>query len=153
MVFFLLLTPGQHAAYQLEAMRPVSDRSTRLMLGEYELVQRQRVGSKLPSWTWRLTAEAYDGWRCRILEVYRGGNEFVVRQCIESMLSMPGFAGIREQVKKLKSLFNAEWKRRRPDHQKNPMAGARQRYVQRLADSGNRLSQLSKLKVKQLSSH
>lgn len=143
-VFFLLLTPGQHAAYQLEEMRQVSDRSTRLTLGDYELVQRQRTGTKVPSWTWRLTPDAYEGWRCRILEVCRGGNDYVVRQCIEGMLCMPGFAGIREQVKKLKSLFNAEWKRRRPDAHKNPMTGTRQRYVQRLANSGHRLSQLVK---------
>ena len=144
-VFFLLLTPGQHAAYQLEEMRQVRDRSTRLTLGDYELVQRQRSGTKVPSWTWRLTPDAYEGWRCRILEVCRGGNDYVVQQCIDGMLCMPGFSGIREQVKKLKWLFVAEWKRRRPDAAKNPMTGARQRYVQRLANSGHRLSQLVKI--------
>ena len=137
--FCLLLTPGQHAAFALERMRSLEERSTRLTLDDYELVLRTRAGNDRPSWTWRLTAAGYEGWRCRILEVCRGGNEFVISQCVDSLLAMPGFAGIREQVKKLKSLFGAEWKRRRRDGAVNPLAGRRQRYVQRLPDSGQRL--------------
>lgn len=140
--FCLLLTAGQHAAYHLERMHPIDDRHTRLALEDYELVLRTRPGNARPSWTWRLTNEGYEGWRYRILEVCRDGNEFAIRQCVDSLLAMPGFAGIREQVKKLKALFRAEWKRRRPDSTMNPLAGRRQRYVQRLPDSGQRLRAL-----------
>ena len=130
LVFALLLTPGSHAARQLEKLRDCGERSTRITLGDYELVQRSREGAALPAWTWRLTDEAYDGWRARVLEVVRGGNDFVVQQLIDDLTSMPGFAGVREQVKKLKALFRAEWARRRG--KQNMPALPRQRFVQRL---------------------
>ena len=111
--FALLLTPGPHAARQLEQLKDGSAREGRLALGDYELVQRPRPGQPRPAWTWRLTENAYLGWRARVLEVVRGGNDFVVSQLVVDLMAMPGFAGVREQVKKLKAVFRSEWKRRR----------------------------------------
>lgn len=147
LMFCLLVTAGPHAARVLEALRDATARDGRLVLGEYELVQRPREGNARPSWTWRLTAQAYDGWRLRALEVCRSANEFEVRQFIASLHATPGFAGVREQVKKVKTLFRAEWRRRRPDGMPYPLVGQRQRYVQRLADSGTRLSHLLREEV------
>ena len=116
-VFALLLTPGPHAARQLERLKDGSAREDRLILGDYELVQRPREGQARPAWTWRLTEDAYLGWRARVLEVVRGGNDFVVGQVVDDLMATPGFAGVREQVKKLKALFRSEWKRpRAPSH-------------------------------------
>ena len=139
-VFVLLLTPGQHAARQLEKLRDATARDTRLALGDYELVQRPREGKARPAWTWRLTEIAYAGWRARVLEVVRGGNDFVVKQLVEDITSTPGFAGVREQVKKLKALFQAEWRRRRGQQPMPPLP--RQRFVQRLSNQGQKLSSL-----------
>ncbi|WP_230971286.1 hypothetical protein [Nitrogeniibacter aestuarii] len=144
LVFCLLVTPGPHAAHSLESLRDVHARDTRLTLGEYELVQRPRAESLRPAWTWRLTQEAYEGWRLRSLEVCRGGNDFEVTQYLDALHATPGFAGVREQVKKVKSLFRAEWKRRRPNGKPCPASGTRHRYVQRLPNSGLRLWTLSK---------
>lgn len=176
-VFALLITPGSHAARQLERLRDATTREGRLTLGDYELVQRPRAkkprpagarpanphsscsqegrptveddarprqpraAEMRPAWTWRLTAEAYEGWRLRVLEVVRGGNEFVVQQLIDDLLAMPGFAGVREQVKKLKSLFRSEWKRRRGAVPVPTLP--RQRFVQRLENRGKRLSEFA----------
>jgi hypothetical protein len=139
-VFALLLTPGTHAARQLERLRDCGDKGSRITLGDYELVQRPREGKASAAWTWRLTEEAYEGWRARVLEVVRGGNEFVVKQLIDDLTSTPGFAGVREQVKKLKALFRAEWARRRGKQSMPPLP--RQRFVQRLENTGRRLSSL-----------
>ena len=139
-VFALLLTPGQHAARQLEKLRDCGERGSRMTLGDYELVQRPREGNATPAWTWRLTDEAYEGWRARVLEVVRGGNDFVVKQLVDDLLSTPGFAGVREQVKKLTALFRAEWSRRRGGRVMPELP--RQRFVQRLQNSGTRLSRL-----------
>lgn len=140
-VFALLLTPGQHAARQLEKLRDTAERDSRLTLGDYELVQRPREGKAAPAWTWRLTEVAYEGWRARVLEVVRGGNDFVVQQLVSDLTSTPGFAGVREQVKKLKSLFRAEWARRRGKQPPMPPL-PRQRFIQRLENRGERLSAL-----------
>lgn len=136
-VFALLLTPGTHAARQLEKLRDCGERGVRMTLGDYELIQRPRDGKAAPAWTWRLTDEAYAGWRARVLEVVRGGNDFVVRQLIDDLMSTPGFAGVREQAKKLKALFKAEWTRRRGGQAMPELP--RQRFVQRLENGGCRL--------------
>ena len=143
LVFCLLLTPGPHVARNLESLYDAAGRNPRLTLGDYELIQRPHPGRERAAWTWRLTGQAYEGWRLRALDVCRRGNDFEVRQFIESIHATPGFAGVREQVKKVKSLFRAEWLRRRPDGQICPATGKRQRYLQRLSNSGVRLSAAS----------
>lgn len=150
-VFALLLTPGQHAARQLEKLVDAADRDGRLTLGDYELVQRPRDGKAAPAWTWRLTEEAYEGWRARVLEVVRGGNDFVVQQLITDLTSTPGFAGVREQVKKLKALFRAEWSRRRG--KKSVPTLPRQRFVQRLENKGQRLTSICRTAVTPAGEH
>jgi len=152
LVFCLLVTPGQHAAHALESMRDVHARDTRLTLGEYELVQRPRADSARPAWTWRLTQEAYEGWRLRALEVCRGANDFEVTQYLEALHATPGFAGIREQVRKVKALFRSEWKRRRTDRSVCPRVGTKHRYVHRLSNSGVRLSALARENANHLAS-
>jgi hypothetical protein len=150
-VFALLLTPGQHAARQLEKLLDAAERDGRLTLGDYELVQRPRDGKAAPAWTWRLTEEAYEGWRARVLEVVRGGNDFVVQQLITDLTATPGFAGVREQVKKLKALFRAEWARRRGKQSMPTLP--RQRFVQRLENKGQRLSAVCKTSVMPAGEH
>lgn len=140
-VFALLLTPGTHAACQLEKLRDASTREGRLTLGDYELVQRARDGQARASWTWRLVEEAYESYRAYVLQTVRGGNELEVRQLIDDVLALPGFAGIRDQVKKLRQLFRSEWRRRRPGAEIPEMP--RQRFVQRLRNGGVRLSEVS----------
>lgn len=140
-VFALLLTPGQHAARQLEKLRDCGERGSRITLGDYELVQRPREGKTSPAWSWRMTDEAYEGWRARVLEVVRGGNDFLVQQLIADLMATPGFAGVREQVKKLKALFRAEWARRRGKQSMPPLP--RQRFVQRLQSTGCHLSTIA----------
>jgi len=125
-VYALLLTPGTHTARELERLREAENRETRLTLDDYELVQRPREGQARPAWTWRLNDGAYAGWRARVLEVVRGGNDFVVQQLVDDLMSTPGFAGVREQVKKLRSLFRAEWKRRRGGHSAPAVCAAAQ---------------------------
>ena len=136
--FALLLTKGPHAARQLEQLSDATERAGRLVLGDYELVQRPRPDAQKPAWTWRMTEEAYEGWRARILQVVRAGNPFTVGQLVDDLMSTPGFAGVREQVKKLKSLFRSEWKRRRGNQP--ALVLPRQRFVQRLSNRGTRLS-------------
>lgn len=148
LAFCLLITPGPHTARTLEKLEDATQRESRLTLDDYELVLHQRAGAARPSWTWRFSKDGYDGWRLRALQVCRVGNDFEVTQFLDALLATPGFAGIREQVKRVKALFRAEWKRRRPDCSPCPLAGARQRYVQRLSDSGTRMSALLRVKAR-----
>lgn len=139
-VFALLLTPGSHAARRLERLRDATTREGRFVLGDYELVQRPRDGQARPSWTWRLTLQGYEGWRARVLQTVRGGSDFEVQLLVDDLMALPGFAGVREQAQRLRQLLRAQWRRRRPGRAV-PQLG-RQRFVQRLANRGTRLSQL-----------
>jgi hypothetical protein len=140
LLFALLLTPGPHAARNLERLSDVGQGPGRMTLGDYELVQRPRPGQSRVSWTWRIRAEAYEAWRARVLLVVRSGSAFEVDAAIDDLRRLPGFAAIREQAKRLRALLKSEWRRRRASH---PMPTLpRQPYVQRLSNRGVVLSVL-----------
>lgn len=111
LAWFLLVSPGDHPAHQLEKLKDAMDSSSRIILTGYELVRATRPGASAPSWTWRMTAAAYSDWRTRVIDVVRRGDDYSVSQAIGSLYRVPGFAGCRAQVKKCLELFRSEWKR------------------------------------------
>ncbi len=113
----LLVTGGDHAAHQLETLRDAWDRSSRLKLAEtgYELCHVTKAGTTAgrPALSFRMTATCYENWRFRIVDTIRRGDDFTIRQIVESLHSAPGFHGIRKQVKACRALLRATWKRSR----------------------------------------
>lgn len=107
--WLLLVTPGEHPAHKLEQLRDASSR--RIRFDAYELVRHTRKGQSTPSWTWRLSDEAYEAWRDRIRATVRSGTDDDLRQLIQSLHRMPGFAGNRAQGKSLQRLLRGEWRR------------------------------------------
>ncbi|MFA7484163.1 MAG: hypothetical protein WC314_26950 [Vulcanimicrobiota bacterium] len=113
LAWFLLVSPGDHPAHQLERLRDALDPQSRITLTGYELIRATRPGAAAPSWTWRMTASTYTDWRRRIIDMVRRGDGLTLRQAIVSLHRVPGFAGSRSQVKKCLTLLKAEWKRSR----------------------------------------
>lgn len=137
----LLLTVGDNPAYTVEKLQDARDRETRLRWGDYELLQIARSGQQKPAWSWRLRQQAYDDWRHRIIQAIRHQNPFDCELVLSHLYSLPGFAGVRVQGKKLLNLYVTEWARQSGE---KFVLLRRLRYVQRLKTQGNRLSVLIK---------
>lgn len=135
----LLVTTGDSAAYAVEKLQDARARESRLRWGDYELLQIARQGQAKPAWSWRMQQQSYDDWRHRIIETMRRKNTFECDHVLDSLLRLPGFAGVRVQGKKLLHLFRMEWER---SLRTAPPPIRRLRYVQRLKSQGTRLSAL-----------
>ena len=124
----------------------------KIILTEYELVRHTRTGSKKPAWSWRYTKKQHDLLRDSIVQAIRNKRDMELRQLIQSISRSPGFALVREQVKKLNDLIKSEWKRRRAKNEPMPEL-PHHGYARRLADHGCPLSELkSSLSEKKLRS-
>jgi hypothetical protein len=117
--------------------------SDRIHLTGYELVRLTKAGADHPVWTWRYTRTRYDELREAVVQAIRRKRDDELRQLIHTFWRSPGFAGIREQVKKIADVIRAEWKRSRSNSETMPEIPARLGYVRRLPDVGKRLSELT----------
>jgi len=139
LVWVLLVTQGEHLAHRLETLRDARTAAGRLVFEHLELVALPRVGQALPSWTWRLSDAGVHGWRALLIDCARRQPWRLAFE-VQQLARLPGFAGCRAQVKKLMRLARAEHRRRCPSQP--ALVCPRQPYVQRLADTGMRLSAL-----------
>ena len=139
LTWVLLFQPGSAPDQSGQKWRDAL--TDKIILTGYELVRRTRPGSKKPAWTWRYTQTQYDLQRDSIINAIRNKQDLDLRQLIYSISRSPGFAGIREQVKKLNEFIRSEWKRRRGKSDPMP-ATPHHGYARRLPDRGCRLSEL-----------
>lgn len=114
--------------------------SERIVLKNYELVRHTRKGSTKPAWSWRYSQKQYDLIRDSIVQAIRNKRDTELRQLIKSISRSPGFALVREQVKKLKALIQSEWKRRRAKSETMPEL-PHHGYSRRLKNRGCRFSE------------
>ncbi|BBP02504.1 hypothetical protein [Sulfuriferula nivalis] len=133
-------TPEQAARENWRSL--VDDRL--VVVGGYELVRVTKVGTKKPVWTWRYTKAHYAALRESLIGDIRGHRDLLTKQLIHEIWRTPGFSAAREQVKQLKTLILAEWKRSRGTDPL-PEIPARLGYVRKLADKG---TVMKKTKVK-----
>lgn len=118
---------------------------TRIVLTGYELVRQTRAGAKLPAWTWRYTQAREHELRDSIVRSIRTRRDDELRQLIQTIWRTPGFAAARDQVKKMKALILADWKRSR-GNDPLPDIPIRVGYVRRIPDVGRKLSELGQRK-------
>lgn len=133
--WFLMLTPGENLAHDLEKLNDATTAGGRIVVTGYELVQLPRRGNVHPGWTWRMTSDTYDAWRERIVRCARREPGFLSEQLAE-LARTPGFAGCRSQVHKLLQLAKAEARRRLGTAAVSVSYPTRIGYVQRLSQSG-----------------
>lgn len=138
--FLLMVTAGAHPAHQLEPLQDI--RSSRVQVTDYELLELPRKGNSKPSWTWRMTDDAYKLWEFRIEQVTKSRNPRLAAAVFFSLYKSPGFAGIRSQVGYLVKFWRGAWKRVKRSNE--PFFPPRVLYyVSRLPDRGMRLSALA----------
>ena len=142
-LWFLLVSDGEHPAAHSETLRDAHAHGERIRLDGYELVQLPRKDSDVPAWTWRMTAERYQSWREKVVECARKPALRAEHDITKKLYSVPGFAGIRSQVGFIVGLWRREWKRRRVASDAFPKLPPL-RYVQRLKSVGVRLSALTR---------
>lgn len=128
-------TPDQSDQKWLDAI------TDRILITNYELVRHTRADSKNPAWSWRFSQKQYDLLRDLIVQAIRNKRDEDLMKLIKSISRSPGFALVREQVKKLKALIQSEWKRRRAKSEKMPVL-PHHGYSRRLPDSGMRFIEL-----------
>lgn len=174
--WWLMVTPpeyGDHLAHVSEKLADVTKAGNKLKFEQFELVElpysiptkckeerdklgynRYKARTKPTRLTWRLTTEAYENARLRIIEDVRSGDSYKLTGVIRALYAMPGFGGIRSQVGKLVALYNAEVKRAGLLNAPAPLDILR--YTRRIADDGIRLSVLTEayqLKLDEVSRH
>ncbi len=138
----LLVTNGDGVVHKLERLVDGWHSVSALQLWDYELVRLPRRDSDHPAWTWRLTRQAYEDWRARVLQCCRHGSPGQAVDVDQILSGLVGFAGVREQVKKLRALLAAEHARRfRIACPKGP----HHRYVRRLPSNGLTLRGFAKM--------
>jgi len=120
-LWWLLVTDGTGEVHQSENLISVHNKQSRLTWDDdYELIVLPKNNSK-PSVTWRMTRKCYMNWNDRIRKAIRTKySDDAARQSAWSLKRIPGFRGIREQVKKLNVLYKSEWKRIRKSDEGMP---------------------------------
>lgn len=115
--WWLLATKGSGLVHELEKLAVIRD--SRPTLTGYELVMTNRKrrdkdkpDRKLkPGWTWRMTAETFEGWKERIKTAVRHNSDNQIRQALHSLGGVPGFRECRVQARLLVRMLKNDWKR------------------------------------------
>jgi hypothetical protein len=118
-----------------------------IKLTGYNLVRRTRQGASnadKPAWTWRYTNNQNDSLRDAIASAIKGRRDLELKKLIHSIYRSPGFAGVREQVKKMSELAKSDWKRYRSKSEVMPELPKIIGYVRRLGDVGDVWSEIVK---------
>lgn len=142
--WIMLVTPGEWptSGGGNEKWLDPTSADSRVTVSGYELVRHIRPGNANPSWTWRYNAARYDELRNAIVMSIRRHNTQELRRLIDTTWRSPGFAGIRDQVKKIKALIEAEWTRSGVGDM--PELPRDLGYVRRIPDKGKYVSKLLK---------
>ena len=116
----------------------------RIELTGYELVRLTKPTEPKPVWTWRYIRSREQELRDAIVSAIRHRQDLEIKRLINSEWRSPGFAGVREQVKKMADLIREEWKRSRGKTEPLPEIPQRIGYVQRLPDKGKYIKAILK---------
>lgn len=144
--WILLKTDGTDyiPANTAEHWRFALEDKMRITLDGYELVRITKPGTSRPVWTWKYTRTQYDDIRTAIVAAIRHRDDAGLNALIHTLWRSPGFAGVRDQVKKVKQFIQTEWKRTRRSSEDFPEIPEHLGYVRRLEDKGERLSAILK---------
>ena len=109
----------------------------RIQITGYELVKLPRAKSKNAALTWRYTRQRYDDIRNEIVDSIRNRRDDELKQIIYSLWRSPGFAAVRDQVKKTRILMIKEWQRTRSKNEEMPPIPRQIGFARRIEDVGD----------------
>ena len=110
--FFLLVSPGEHLARTAEKLRDARQKRQRLTFDDrYEALLLPQRGGKI-AWTWRMTSSSFNDCAAELSDIVRvKKSRSALVDYIALLERMPGFRGIRNQVKVLRSAAGRDWMR------------------------------------------
>lgn len=139
-IWWLLCQPDHPTAPHHEQLMDATRRQGRLTVpdtrsvgsgwtADYELVHVDGT------WTWRMTPACRARWVERIQATVReaepASRHRGMRQIAHSLYTVPGYRGIRQQVRDLHRMIHVEWRRIRPAAEPLPVALRMPRYTRR----------------------
>jgi hypothetical protein len=137
----LFVWPGKDFDQKSDQWR--DPKTQRIRHSGYELVRITKPGAKAPVLSWRYQKDRFELLHDEIVLVIRSRQDARLEQIIYSLHRSPGFAGVRQQVKKLWDIVRKEWKRTR-SKEVMPEIPKTIGYVRRLPDVGGMWSDLMK---------
>lgn len=117
--------------------------SNKISITGYELVRHTRKNENEPAWSWRYTKQTEIDLRDSIVSAIKRKSDKDLSYLISQVADTIGFALARDQAKKMFALVKSEWKRHRNITEPLPELPKRIRYVQRVADIGRTLNELT----------
>ncbi|MBW8066249.1 MAG: hypothetical protein GJU77_04450 [Ferrovum sp.] len=121
----------------------------RIFFQGYELVRTTKSGADHAVWTWRMPPDAERELRERVILLIRQKRDRELQELIDGVWRAPGFSGVRDQVKKVRTLLVREWKRSRAEGEAMPAVPERIGYLRRLPSLGQPLTEILGGKVRQ----
>lgn len=145
-LWWLLVTAGDHPAHQLERLKDATKSGQRIEFDGFVLSRQTKApvegNPAKPSWTWKFSEQKDEAWRAGIKTTIRQRRDRDFEQMMAALYASPGFNGVRVQIGKMRSFLNAEWRRSRAAGEKPPVLPTKLGYVRRLATTGLTLAQL-----------
>lgn len=120
----------------------------RILFQGYELVRTTKPGADHAVWTWRMPLGSERELRERVILLIRQKRDRELQELIDGVWRAPGFSGVREQVKKVRTLLVREWKRSRSEGEAMPAVPERIGYLRRLPSLGQPLPEILGGKVR-----
>lgn len=111
MIFFvIMITKGQHPAFELEQLQDLRLKKSRLIYSDYELIQKPSRDKQL-HFTFKLTTEAYSYYLEKLRHAVRSKRQSAIALAIKHISNLSGFSGVRQQKKRLNRHYQGELKR------------------------------------------
>lgn len=119
-------------------------RKDRIEYRDYEIFQMTKIGIGKPVWTWKFKRDYVNNAREAIIHAIRSNRFEMVNYFLSPILKSPGFAGIRQEVKKFRELVVSEWRKGGKPINKMPEMPPIVGYIRKLADKTEKVSVLLK---------
>ncbi len=119
-------------------------RKDRISYGDYEIFQMTKVGAKKPVWTWKFQRNFVMAAREFLIYTIKTNNIHAIDIFLRPILRAPGFAGIRQDVKKIRELVVSEWRKTGKSKDQMPEMPPIVGYIRKLADKTEKASVLLK---------
>ena len=132
--WILLRTKGDLSPAAMESKQEWIDyNKSGLRFQKFQLLRITKPGEKKPLFSWKHNRDEIDAIRAIVISAVRLKQNKILEEILDKAFSAPGFAGIREDQKKLKDLVKNEWKRSRSQSEPLPKM-PELFYVRRTAD-------------------